>query len=206
MPVNDVALIARRQDRLTALRTITASNLSKMWVGLDSYVDDVDWLRRAGLVVGAGQSRAVDMQVATLQALLADRLTFDRAGILDMARIDLGQPFIAFANALDSGLKFDEAVEAGRLRAEGVGESSVQWAARAANQAAEGDERIVGWTRTLGPGSCDWCITVSTQRYRSSESASFGHLRCTCAVDPIIGTRDPGRVLNNNQATETVDE
>lgn len=205
MPVNDVALVRRRQQQLATLRETTAAQLSKRFLALDGYSDEAPWIRSAAPVLEAGQSRAIDLQVAHLQALLGERLTFDRAAILEASAIDLREPFIAFARALSSGAVIEDAVEAGRLRAEGVGESGVQYAARAANQAADSHERIVGWTRTLGAGSCDWCITVSTQRYRSAESAAFGHLRCNCGVDPIIGTRDPGRVLNN-QPAETADE
>lgn len=205
MPVNDVALVRRRQQRLATLRETTAAQLSKRWLALDGYSDETPWIRTARPVLVAGQSRAIDLQIAHLQALLGDRLTFDRAAILEASVIDLREPFLALARALNSGAALEQAVEAGRLRAVGVGESGVQYASRAANLAAEGDERIVGWTRTLGAGSCEWCVTVSTQRYRSAESAAFGHLRCNCGVDPIIGTRDPGRVLNN-QSAETAEE
>lgn len=197
MPVNDVALVRKRQTLLATLRQTTAAQLARRWTALDSYDNETAWLRTAGPVLLAGQSRAVDLQVAHLQALLGARITFDRPAILENAAVDLTEPFLALGRALNAGADYADAVEAGKLRAEGLGESGVQWASRAANQAAAGDDRIVGWTRTLGAGSCSWCIQVSAQRYHSAESASFGHLRCNCGVDPIIGSRDPGRVVNN---------
>lgn len=202
--VNDVALLRRRQDQLAVLRSTTAAQLGRRWLSLSDYDPDMEfrWIELAGPVVAAGQGRAVSLQVAVLERRLGRRLAVDRPKILAAARIDLTQPFIALANALSTGADFGTAVESGRTRAEGVGESAVQWASRAANTAAQADQRIVGWTRTVGAGSCEWCQVVATQRYRSAESASFGHLRCSCGVDPIVGDRDPGQVLNEETLAE----
>jgi hypothetical protein len=203
VPVNDVVLLRRRQKQLAALRAVTAAQLARRWMALPDYTEDLHerWESLAKPVVAAGQGRAVAVQVAYLQRRLGSSLTFDRRAILSNAKIDLTQPFAALANALTSGAALDDAIEAGRVRAEGVGQSAVQWASRAANGAAT-DERIVGWTRTLGGGACEWCQVVATQRYNSAESASFGHLRCGCGVDPIIGDRDPGQVLNEERLAE----
>lgn len=195
MPVNDLALTRRRQAALAKLRATTASALVARWDSLGDYSDDTRWTRIATPVLVAGQSRAIDLQVANLQARLGYKLTFDRSALLAVASIDVTEPFVALGRAINAGQDFAAALEAGRARAEGIGESGVQWASRAANHATD-DERIVGWTRTLGAGSCEWCVLVSTQTYKSAESASFGHLRCTCGVDPIIGDRNPGAELN----------
>lgn len=197
MPVNDAALVRRRQDLLRTLRDTTGAALATRWLALPGYTDanKNDWVRVALPVLTAAQSRAVSIQIAHLQALLGSPVRYDRAALLARAAIDLEGPFISLANALANGAAFADAVEAGRVRAEGVGESGVQWASRSANEAVT-DDRVVGWTRTITALSCDWCRLVSTQRYHSAESASFGHLRCDCGVDPIIGTRDPGRVVN----------
>jgi hypothetical protein len=202
--VNDVALLRRRQDQLAALRSTTADQLGRRWQALPAYTSDMEdrWVELAAPVVAAGQTRAAALQIAYLQRRLGVSLTFDRAAVLSAAKIDISQPFIALANALSGGADLDAAVESGRARAEGVGESAVQWASRSANHAAGADQRIVGWTRTLDAGACEWCQVVATQRYNSAESASFGHLRCGCGVDPIIGENDPGQVLNEEHLAE----
>lgn len=151
----------------------------------------------------AGQNQAIDTQLAYLGARLGERVRFDRKTLLALASVDLTEPFIALGRILNGGGSNTEAVASGLARAEALGETSVQWAARAASTAAEGHSRIVGWTRTLGAGSCPWCVKVSQQRYRSAESASFGHARCNCGVDPIIGDRDPGRVLNRQALADS---
>lgn len=169
------------------------------WDRLSGYTDAqrAEYLRAATPILLAGQGRAIDLTLASLSALLEEpQVPRTRAPILAAARIDLSEPFIALGRALAAGNNFDAAVTAGRLRAGGIGESGVYWASRAANKVAESDERVVGWRRVITTKACDWCRTISTQRYRSVDSASFGHLRCDCSVEPIIGDRDPGRVIN----------
>lgn len=197
--LDEVALTRRRQDLLARLRATTSSELGRRWKSLRSYDEAQQrrWIEIARPVVAAGQGRAIDVQIAYLVARLGEEIDFDRADLLALAEVDLTEPFLALARSLAAEGDLDAAVESGFLRAQGLGESSVQWAARAASTAVEGDDRIVGWRRTLGRGSCEWCIQVSAQRYRSAESASFGHQRCSCGVDPIIGDRDPGRTLND---------
>lgn len=198
--LDEVALTRRRQLALAKIRNTTAAELARRWSGLDDYGPGRQprWRAVAAPVLTAGQNRAIDTQIAYLGARLGERIEFTRAELLALADIDLTEPFIALGRALANGRGMRDAVEAGRLRAHGLGESGVQWAARAANAAVENDERIVGWTRTLTGLACEWCRMVATQRYRTADSASFGHQRCDCGVDPIIGDRDPGRAINRD--------
>lgn len=195
---NDVALVQRRQVVLAKLRTSTSTAVAKAWDSLDAYSDaEIElFIRRAHPALAAGQERAFWLTVSHLQALLGENVDADLA-LLDSAQIDLEQPFIAMRRSLAAGDAFHLAVAAGRARAEGVGESGVQWASRAANQALDDEPRIHGWRRTLTRKACSWCQQVAEQIYRSADSASFGHLHCDCGVDPIIESRDPGRVVNS---------
>lgn len=182
------ALTARKQALLEELGTRTASQLRRIWQSMGSYAesDQEAWTQLASPVIDAAQSHAVSLQVAYLETLLDESVDFDAEAVLANAAIDVNEPFIALANALSNGEGIDAAVESGALRAEGIGESGVTWAARAANGAVEGNDRISGWQRTLSRGACEWCQTVAGQTYRSAESASFGHLRCNCGVEPVI--------------------
>lgn len=182
MAVNDLALLARRRQLLDQLRTSTSSQLTRIWDSLDNYTDDTRWLTLASPVLQAGQQRAAHLTIASLEAILGTRLAFDTKTILERAKIDPTQPFIALANALSNKLEFAAAVDAGRARAEAVGESAVTFAARAANGAAE--SHVSGWSRVPDAGACDWCQTVAGQTYHTADSASFGHLRCACDVVP----------------------
>lgn len=193
MPVNEQALHARRRTLFDRLRSILGARLAAIWLGLDGYVDQGRWISLTTPIVAAGQQRAVDIQTAYLQALLGLTLIANRADILQRAAIDVIEPFIAFATSLDHGEPFVVAQQAGAARAQGIGESSVTWAARAANTPAE--PHVEGWVRTPDPDPCEWCQVVATQRYHTAESASFGHLHCACDVDPIIDGHAVGREI-----------
>lgn len=195
--VDDVALTRRKLAQLESLATRAGAALGRMFRGLGDFDDVAGWLAAASPILTAAQSRAVDTQIAYLSALLGFPVDFDREALLAQASrsVDLEEPFVALGRAVNAGAAFEAALESAAKRAEGLGQSGVTRAARAANNAAS-DPRIVGWRRTLTGKSCQWCVTVSTQRYDTADSASFGHLRCNCGVDPIIGDRDPGRVLN----------
>lgn len=197
MPLSDVALVQRRQSILSRLRATTAAAVAKVWDSLDSYSDDqiATFIRRASPAVAAGQERAFWLSVAHLQRLLGDSFTAD-IGLLDTAQVDLKEPFIALGRALNAGRSIEEAIEAGRSRAESLGENGVNWASSRASQALDGDERIRGWVRALDGKACEWCRDVSRQTYRTAETASFGHARCGCSVEPIFADRNPGRASN----------
>lgn len=182
MAVNSSALLARRRQLLDQVRTTTGDHLGRTWDSLDHYTDDTEWNRLAAPIVAAGQHRAFSIQIASLTALLGLELGYSRAELLDKASLDISQPFVALANALSNGATFDAAVISGRDRAQGVGESAVTYAARAANSAA--DRHVSGWERVPEGGACDWCVEVSGQMYRTADSAAFGHLRCACDVIP----------------------
>ncbi len=181
-PVNSAALLNRRRQLIDHVRTTTGQQLANVWDSLDGYSDDEQWLARATPVLAAGQSRAISLQIASLEAILGVQLAYDRPALLQKAAIDISQPFIALATALRDGHPFDDAVTAGADRAQTVGESGVTWAARAANTAA--DQHVSGWERVPDGGACDWCQLVAEQTYSTADSASFGHDRCACDVIP----------------------
>lgn len=198
MAVDEVALTLRAQQLLARLRLLAGAALIRLWDALDDHRDSEadQWTRNAAPVVLAAQSRAIDTQLAYVRALIDDDVAFDREELLALSAVDLREPFIGLAVALRDGETLEAALDAGRSRAQGLADTAVSHASRSANTALDGHRRIVGWRRVLSGPSCDWCITVSGQRYRSAESAAFGHARCNCSVAPIIGDRDPGRVLN----------
>ena len=196
--LDHVAITRRRQAHLARIATTTGVALQRRWRALGSYdrADQERWATAAEPVVLAGQNQAIDVQAAYLGARLDGPVNVRRAAALEAAAVDLREPFIAYANALSKGAERKVALESAALRATGLGESSVYWAARAANTTIR-DSRIVGWTRTLTGNACTWCVAVAGQTYRTAESASFGHQRCDCGVDPIVGDSDPGRVIND---------
>ncbi|WP_413600841.1 hypothetical protein [Curtobacterium sp. Curtsp57] len=61
--------------------------------------------------------------------------------------------------------------------------------------------RVVGYRRVIHPersksGTCGLCAVAATQRYRTDELRPL-HDGCECGSMPIVGTQDPGQVLND---------
>ena len=114
---------------------------------------------------------------------------------------DPEEPFVAHWRALAAGNQWVDAIASGRARAEAVAFDTVQSSGRRTGDAVLA-ESVVGWRRVLTGTSCEWCRLVSTQRYITAESADFGHGRCDCTAVPIMGTDDPGRIINRALLTE----
>jgi hypothetical protein len=58
-------------------------------------------------------------------------------------------------------------------------------------------QRVVGYRRVLsGSPSCDLCAEASTQRY-SKEDLLPIHPGCSCDVEPIYGSSDPGTIADD---------
>ena len=186
--VDEVALTRRAQELLARLRLLTGAALVRLWDGLPDHREDGQprWTSLAYPVVLAGQNRAIDTQLAYLRALVGEDIAFNRAQLLALSTVDLSEPFIGLAVSLRDGSDLQTALTAGRARAASLADTAVSHAARSASTAAEGHRRIGGWRRVLSANPCDWCVTVSGQRYRTAESAAFGHTSCSCGVAPYI--------------------
>jgi hypothetical protein len=95
-----------------------------------------------------------------------------------------------------AGKTFDEAMASGRARAQQTAATDVSLANRQ-TIADAGPLRpwVVGYRRVLTGVSCALCAAASTQRYRRADLAPI-HPACDCDVAELIGTHDPGRVIN----------
>lgn len=190
-----VELTRRYQRQLAALAARAETALTNIWDGLGSWDDpDVDrFIEQATPTVAGAQRSSTALTVGYLALLLGAALAVQKT--LELP--DLRDPFIGYWTALSRGEPWEQAITTGRTRAGTLGLDGVQTAARTtSDEIDQREDRIVGWERVLSGLSCEFCATVATQRYRTAESASFGHQRCDCTVVPIIGRQDPGRVIN----------
>ena len=111
---------------------------------------------------------------------------------------DPATPFLSHWNNLKEGVSWEDSIEQSFADMANDVFDYVQSTARrtADTTAANGGTNVVGWRRVLTRVSCEWCAQVSTQRYRTAESADFGHRSCDCSVVAIVGDRDPGKFIN----------
>lgn len=106
------------------------------------------------------------------------------------------RPVISMRKALSDGFDFGQAMRLAEDRVEQLASTDVVMAERAAaDKVVRADSRIVGYRRVLTGRSCALCATASTQRYRTSKIMPI-HARCDCGVAPIIGSADPGQIIN----------
>lgn len=101
---------------------------------------------------------------------------------------DMREPFISIWNALKHGEPFDSAVAAGSGRVDAVVRNLVTSSARRTGDLVIGQSgrKFHGWRRIPDAHACPWCIQVAGQRYKTAESADFGHDRCGCTAQPVF--------------------
>lgn len=181
-----LARIAARSGRLTAAE----------WAALGSWneADIARFLTRVDPVWSAARAATVNAS-AGYYAVITDT----PALIVDPASlgfpVDPRAPFTAYWHGLAEGRDWVDALAAGEARALSTGVDLVAGTSRRTASLVAGTG-VVGWRRVTTGNSCRWCATISTQRYKSAESADFGHDNCDCIVTPIYGDRDPGQVIN----------
>jgi hypothetical protein len=193
----------RRYGQLTA---DVVARVEAIWDQTGGLTEaDARRFRRAVTPVSIASQRATRQLVISYLQSLAQQLTDERipyrvADIIDVrgitSEVEWQRPIVEARMAIARENPFDEAIRRGRQRAADLARADVMLTQRATTAAAlSADSRVVGYRRVLTGVSCVFCATVSTQRYKSSELMPV-HQHCDCTVAPIIGTEDPGRVVN----------
>jgi hypothetical protein len=219
-----VLLAERQADSFNRVRLATQEAVGRAWDLLGN-VDDASrlaFIAAVEPVVAAAQVQVAE----TTAAMLAQSLTVMGEGAAaaaittaDVAALRGGvsaaevysRPVVLMRSLItdklgDKAIGWALAKQRARARAVGSASMDVAMAQREAmrtnalqvNQAT-GRERIVGYRRTLSGVSCRFCATASTQRYTivaGTKGLMPIHHHCDCGVAPIIGTRDPGQIIN----------
>lgn len=206
LPDEQIAVLVRRyQFRLDDLASRSARAAMAAWDELVGYdeADVATFVRRVSPVVVGAKTAAVATGVGFYATLLTIRPPTVRAASIPTV-FNPRSGFLAAWHALAQGRPYEEAVAAGRAMTEAATSNTVISAARRTGDAVATGSRagVVGWRRVLDGKACDWCQVISTQRYRTAESADFGHDRCGCTPVPIVGDRDPGRIVNRDLLAE----
>lgn len=108
------------------------------------------------------------------------------------------RPIITARREIAKGHTFDQAMSTGRARAVSTARTDVVLTNRAAiDEGAAARPHVVGYRRVLTGKSCGFCATASTQRYHSADLLPL-HPGCDCDIAEIIGTEDPGHIINHD--------
>lgn len=210
-------LVAQRLARvytnqMGALRDGTERGVGAVWDTLGTYnrADISPFLERALPIVEAAQTQAAaltDAYVAQAVQILTGEAAMPEGiapGEVVGAAVRNGtapetvyeRSFIQVWSDLSDGVQWVDAVARGGHRARQAARTDVSLSARQASQQAMSSKpHIVGYRRVLDGHSCRFCAVASTQRYHKGDLMPL-HPGCGCGVAPIVGDRDPGRVIN----------
>ena len=108
------------------------------------------------------------------------------------------RPIRGVWKSLAAGDDLGTALKAATLRLEQILATDLQLAkTHAARAVMSEDHRVVGYRRVLtGIKTCGLCVVASTQRYHRGDLLPI-HPGCDCSVAPVIGTDDPGHILDD---------
>jgi len=178
-----------------------------------------DAARRLERTVRVGQEAVANTTVAYL------RQTYDVlevpyiAAPLDLPEhlrpvdplVEWTRPAVQYRYARSLDLTEEESLNRAARRAQALATDDLALAHRAGIIAAlaEPEEEPRGYRRIIHPelargGTCGLCLAASDRFYSSGEHFDF-HADCHCEILPIIGSRDPGVLLNNSDLGELYD-
>lgn len=213
-----VRLINAYTDQTAEIRRQVVAYIQRVWGSLDAYRDaDIDRFVQAVVpVVTGGQLRTAqltDGYLAGIQAaalgtparpygIPADLVT-DEAIRGVSAEAVYQRAGVTVWTALSRGADLAEAADRGLNRAIGMASTDLQLAkTHAARNVLSRNSRVIGYRRVLGGGNnCQLCTIAATQRYTSDNLMPI-HTNCSCGIEPIYGSNDPGPSVDPDTVTE----
>lgn len=199
-------------DQVRAVRARVTQFVRATWGGLEQMRDaDVDrFVKRVVPVVTGGQRNIASLTDAYLAAveqsalgiptrprgIPAHLITTDAMRGVPAIQV-YRRPAVTVYTALSKGVPFDAAMQSGLARALEISSTDLQLARTHTMQyVGSKNDRIVGYRRVPAGGNvCELCLEASTQRYHAEDLMPI-HGGCSCGVEPIFGTEDPGQVID----------
>lgn len=197
---------------MRAVRARVVDYVRTIWTDLGDYRDaDIDRFVSTVVPVVAGGQRQVaaltDAYLASVGTVIlgksvrpvgipANVINYEALRGVPAAKV-YARPGNVVWTALAGGVNLDEAVQRGLGRAMSITATDLQLArTHATRYAMANNDRIVGFRRVPSGGNvCELCSTASTQRYHRDDLLPI-HPGCSCGVEPIYGTEDPGQVID----------
>ena len=211
------AALTERYDALsTSLRDRVISFVLAAFDSLGNYRDSdaATFLDRVLPTVLAAQQQMGHITDAYLSAMIGDMLgTATPAAGVELPAALRGvdptevyrRPFVTAYTALSQGKSYAEALGEARTRLLSITETDLQLArTHAAQQSMRAGGAQFFRRRLTGTKNCALCTIASTQRYRVENLMPI-HPGCDCKVEPIVGNKDPGQVIDEKLLREAHD-
>lgn len=195
--------LARRQTAaLAAIQRVLGDVVAELWKAVVVDLSDASleaWLLEIRPLVLGAQNQASALTLAYLGELGLDLVApRDLEAVRDVdPSVAWSRPVVTARAKIAEGKDGSVAFRQGLRRAKDLSATAVQLAqTHTAREVMLADRRVVGYRRVLnGARSCGLCAVASTQRYRVGDLMPI-HSSCDCGVAPIIGSDDPGQVIN----------
>lgn len=195
------------QNRQIQMAAQTSETVGQMWDSLGG-LSDADLARfsaQAIPTVQSAQAFAIREEFAFLSLVEGVSIQPSIPEVAALVRPSVtpaqvyARPSITARVAIASGKNFAQAMAEARTRATVLAHTDVSLSYRqaAVSHAESPRSRIVGWRRLPDGNACRFCLLLGTKRYRVKELMPI-HNRCNCSVMPIIGSRDPGNVIDSD--------
>lgn len=151
----------------------------------------LQFIKDAGPILRGARSEAIDLTTGYLA-----EATGTNPNVVDLSDFEaqFDQPFLRTWHNLKEGHGWEDARQGGASQAEALGNDVT--VRGAADRMANPGTKVRGYRRVLSGDACEWCRVVSTQMYKSAESATFGHHACKCKIIAVPLGADPGFAIN----------
>lgn len=208
----NTALVEALQSELERTRQVTGDKVGQIFRSLGSYNDETltQFIDTVEPIVRAGQQRAVALTDAYLSAEtgtapaglpLQDIAQAVRNGtpIEEVYR----RPFVSTWTALADDMSFQEAVNAGELRAAGIANMDVLLAYTQSMVQAGKSGNIVAYQRVANGACCPFCALLDGTFTGPTEPMPI-HNNCNCTAAPIMSKDGVGSLLSPGSVVEDV--
>lgn len=184
---DDVAAELLRQHREYRLR-LADETMRRINLLRESIEDTAEFVSAAISILESAKAVSVESTSAMLSTLVEAPIVAAAPARVAVVIPDLSAPSRYAAQAGE---------DAGQAMLEGIVRHYLARTSRATGDAwaTTADVKVTGWRRVLVGPSCSWCALVATQRYRSAESADFGHHHCNCGTAPLVDDGPPNEAL-----------
>lgn len=186
-PDGVAVLVARHKAAQARISGRTGLKVATIWDALGSWdrADVERFAEQTGPAITAAKRAAVVLAAGFYAQILQRRAPAVTIGSI-IVDFNAEAAFTATWHALTERRPFLEAVTAGQAIATAEVDRFVASSARRTGDHVTRALRVhTGWERVPAADACPWCIDVSGQTYKTSETADFGHDRCGCTAIPV---------------------
>lgn len=182
-------------DLVSAIAQAAGAELRRLFESMGSIdrADIASFVEQARPITSAGAAEAAELTTGYLSELTGE--TPSALDLVETAKFDA--PFLRTWHNLKEGQAYEDARAGGAYQAETVGHDATLDGG--AQRMTSPGVKVRGWRRVITPTACEWCQVVSTQLYKTAETARLQgkHHDCKCHVVAVPSDKaDVAQAMN----------